>query len=282
MRSRQADTATGEQSAPAPDIFNVTLARLLATLQREDHAGQRRPLPSWGETTGLLEDLHVLQLAAQRPADTEKFLTRAMHTLEAQLRISTQNDDVAGLVNDFLLELPSVQQTLHEDTQATFRGDPAAVSSAEIVLCYPGLRALAIYRVAHVLYRLGVPLLPRLMTEIAHSLTGIDIHPGADIGKRLLIDHGTGVVVGETCVIGDDVRIYQGVTLGARSFQEAEDGQLIKGHERHPVIGDGVTIYAGATILGRVTIGAGSVIGGNVWVTNDVPPGTRLVQRRPR
>jgi serine O-acetyltransferase len=162
------------------------------------------------------------------------------------------------------------------------QGDPAVTDRDEVILCYPGIRALAYYRMAHALHELETPLLPRLIAEIAHGETGIDIHPSARIGRRFFIDHGTGVVIGATCIIGDDVKIYQGVTLGARSFPKTADGDIIKGLERHPVIGDRVTIYAGATILGRTHIGADSVIGGNVWVTRDVPPNSNVVQRRPR
>jgi len=269
-------------SAKRPSAFNDTLAQILAPVRGGGQSSSRRPLPSWGETAKLLEDLHSLHLTALDHAESEKTLARVVHTIEAQLRISMQTVDVTSVVNSFLAELPGIKRALAEDIQATFQGDPAAASGDEIVLCYPGLRALAIYRVAHALYRLDVPLLPRLMTEIAHGMTGIDIHPGAKIGKCFFIDHGTGVVIGATCVIGDDVKIYQGVTLGARSFQKSEDGQVIKGRDRHPIIGDAVTIYAGATILGRINIGSGSVIGGNVWITKDLPPMSNVVQRRPR
>jgi serine O-acetyltransferase len=160
--------------------------------------------------------------------------------------------------------------------QAAYLGDPAASSTDEAIFCYPGIMAVAYYRLAHELYTLGVPLIPRIITEHAHSLTGIDIHPGATIGERFFIDHGTGVVIGQTCIIGAKVRIYQGVTLGAKSFPLDEQGHPIKGIERHPIVEDEVVIYSGATILGRVTIGRGSVIGGNVWITRDIPPGSTL------
>jgi serine O-acetyltransferase len=150
------------------------------------------------------------------------------------------------------------------------------------VLAYPGLQAIAVQRMAHVLYGADVPIVPRVMTEYAHSRTGIDIHPGAAIGRRFFIDHGTGVVIGETCTIGDGVKIYQGVTLGARSFPRDERGRAIKGTKRHPDIEDDVTIYSGATILGPVRIGRGSVVGGNVWLTHGVPPDTRIVVRTPQ
>lgn len=179
-------------------------------------------------------------------------------------------------VVDLLANLPKIREVLKTDVHAALDGDPAAASTDEIVIAYPGLRAIAIHRVAHELYTSGVPLIPRVMSEHAHSLTGIDIHPGAEVGERFFIDHGTGVVIGETAVIGKDVKIYQGVTLGALSFPKDEKGQLIKGEKRHPNIADGVTIYAGATILGDVTIGSGSVIGGNVWITESLPAHTKV------
>jgi len=158
----------------------------------------------------------------------------------------------------------------------------AAKSLDEALLCYPGIHAIVHYRLAHSLHDLGVPLLARLITELAHSATGIDIHPGADIGASFFIDHGTGVVIGETTVIGERVRIYQAVTLGAKSFRADERGALVKGEPRHPIVEDDVVIYAGATILGRIVIGSGSVIGGNVWLTHSVPPGSRITQAQVR
>jgi serine O-acetyltransferase len=182
----------------------------------------------------------------------------------------------------FLERLPDIRSRLALDAVAAYEGDPAASSPSEAIFCYPGVLALTSHRIAHELYKLQVPLIPRIINEDAHSRTGIDIHPGARLGKKTFIDHGTGVVIGETCVIGDRVRIYQGVTLGAKSFPLDEQGNPIKGIDRHPIIEDDVTVYSGATILGRVTIGAGSVIGGNVWLTRSVPPGTRIAQVRPR
>lgn len=178
--------------------------------------------------------------------------------------------------------LPNVRDLLQRDIQAAFDGDPAARSLMEIVMSYPGLQAIAIHRVAHVLYQKGVPLIPRVMSEQAHSSTGIDIHPGARIGGGFFIDHGTGVVIGETCVIGENVKLYQGVTLGALSFPKDEHGNPIKGVKRHPEVRDNVTIYAGATILGGETIvGEGAVIGGNVWLTHSVPPGAKVYNQQP-
>ncbi len=182
----------------------------------------------------------------------------------------------------FLSRLPHVQRLVSLDVQAAYEGDPAATAPDEAVFCYPGVLALTNYRIAHELHRLKVPLLPRMITEQAHSATGIDIHPGARIGEKLFIDHGTGVVIGETCIIGDRVRIYQGVTLGAKSFPLDAQGNPVKGIDRHPIIEDDVIIYSGATILGRVTIGRGAMIGGNVWLTRSVPPGTRVLAQPPR
>ncbi len=177
------------------------------------------------------------------------------------------------ITTEFLARLPRVQHILATDVRAAYNGDPAAKSTDEAIFCYPGILAVTYYRLAHELYCLEVPLIPRIITETAHSLTGIDIHPGAKIGEQFFVDHGTGVVIGETCVIGDRVRIYQGVTLGAKSFPLDKTGKPKKGIPRHPIVEDDVVIYSGATILGRVTIGKGSVIGGNVWITRDIPPG---------
>lgn len=178
---------------------------------------------------------------------------------------------------DFLSTLPEVRRLLQTDVQAAYDGDPAARSYEEIILAYPGLEAIAIQRLAHNLYQSGVPLIPRMMTEWAHGRTGIDIHPGAQIGSHFFIDHGTGVVIGETCVIGSYVKLYHGVTLGARSFQKDEDGHIVKGTKRHPNVEDRVTIYPNVTILGGdTTIGARSTIGANVFLMNSIPPDTLL------
>lgn len=174
--------------------------------------------------------------------------------------------------------LPEIQQLLADDVEASYVGDPASKSHDEVILTYPGLLALTHHRIAHTFYQQGAPLLARMISERAHSMTGIDIHPRAKIGRRFFMDHGTGIVIGATTVIGDNVRIYQGVTLGAKSFPLDENGNPVKGIDRHPIIEDNVTIYAGATLLGRITIGNGSVIGGNVWLTRSVPPGSRIAQ----
>ena len=177
----------------------------------------------------------------------------------------------------FFSRLPEIQRILLTDVQAAFDGDPAAQSKEEIIFSYPGFFAIFVYRIAHELYLLEVPIIPRILCEMAHAITGIDIHPGASVGEAFFIDHGTGVVIGETCVIGRGCRLYQGVTLGALSFPKGADGVLIKGIPRHPKLEDDVTVYAGATILGNITIGAGSVIGANTWVTRDVPRNSKVV-----
>lgn len=179
------------------------------------------------------------------------------------------------LATKLIARLPEIRQTLATDVEAAYNGDPAAMGKGEIISCYPVIKALINYRIAHELYLLNIPLIPRMMTEMAHSETGIDIHPAATIGHHFTIDHGTGVVIGATCIIGNNVKLYQGVTLGALSFPLDEEGNPIKGIPRHPILKDDVVIYANATVLGRITIGRGCVIGANVWVTRDMQPMTR-------
>ena len=191
-------------------------------------------------------------------------------------------EEATAITQAFAEALPRIRQLLDSDIDAAYHGDPAADSLDEIVACYPGIKAITHHRFAHVLHQQGVPVIARIITEDAHAATGIDIHPGARIGERFFIDHGTGVVIGGTAVIGDGVRIYQAVTLGAKSFPIDEQGHLVKGLPRHPIVEDDVVIYSGATILGRVTIGQGSTIGGNVWVTESVPPYTTITQARAR
>ena len=180
----------------------------------------------------------------------------------------------------FVGRLPELRRVLTTDVVAAYEGDPAAKNHGEIISCYPVIKALTNYRMAHELLTLGVPLIPRMLTEMAHSETGIDIHPGAQIGESFTIDHGTGVVIGETCIIGRHVKLYQGVTLGARSFPLDDEGKPIKGIPRHPILEDDVIVYSNATILGRITIGRGATVGGNIWVTQDVPAGCRVVQQK--
>jgi len=184
---------------------------------------------------------------------------------------------------DFFNKFPKLRELLAEDVQAAYDGDPAAKSLDEIIFSYPGIVAITTYRIAHEIHIQGIPMLPRIMTEYDHGITGIDIHPGATIGRSFFIDHGTGVVIGETTEIGDRVKLYQGVTLGALSFPKDSTGALVRGRKRHPTIEDDVTIYSGATILGGDTvIGKNSVIGGNVWLVESVPPGTRVTIEEPQ
>lgn len=180
----------------------------------------------------------------------------------------------------FATQLPAIRQLLDSDLDAAYRGDPAALSLDEVLVCYPGVKAITFHRFAHALHALGAPLVARIIAESAHSATGVDIHPGAVIGESFFVDHGTGVVIGGTAVIGKRVRLYQAVTLGAKSFPQDDEGVLVKGQPRHPIVEDDVVIYAGATILGRVTIGRGAQIGGNVWLTTSVPPETTVTQAK--
>ena len=202
--------------------------------------------------------------------------------LEREIALLMTAADAKRIAADFVAALPEVKRLVETDVVAAYEGDPAATSRMEVVMAYPGLYAVTVHRLAHELYRAGVPIIPRVMSELAHSKTGIDIHPGATIGERFFIDHGTGVVIGETTVIGRNVRLYQGVTLGGLSFDKDEKGVLVKGLKRHPNIEDNVVIYANATILGGETvIGHDSEIGGNVWLKDSVPPNSRVYNRPP-
>ena len=189
---------------------------------------------------------------------------------------SEQEYKALNIAGAFISYLPELRRMLALDVEAAYQGDPAAESIGEIICCYPSLKAITYHRIAHKLYELQVPLLPRIISEIAHSETGIDIHPAARIGESFFIDHGTGVVIGATCIIGSRVKLYQGVTLGAKSFPKADDGSLIKGIERHPIIGDNVIVYSNTTLLGRISIGEFARIGANMWITEDVPAGQSL------
>lgn len=195
---------------------------------------------------------------------------------------SEDREQSVFITQAFAKKLPDIRQLLESDIKAAYEGDPAARNVDEVLVCYPGIMAIIHYRLAHVLYGLGVSLIARMMSEIAHSVTGIEIHPGAQIGASFFIDHGTGVVIGETSIIGQNVRLYQAVTLGAKRFPVDENGALVKGNLRHPIVEDDVVVYAGATILGRITIGRGSTIGGNVWLTRSVPPGSNISQAQTR
>lgn len=220
--------------------------------------------------TGVhLERLYIL---------LEKQISRGLHFFAAQAdHVASQN--ASELSSAFIDRLPEIKRLLCTDIKAVFDGDPAAKSYAEVIFCYPAILSMVHYRMAHELLTLGIPVIPRIITELAHSKTGIDIHPGAVIGEYFSIDHGTGVVIGETCIIGSHVRLYQGVTLGARSFTLDERG-LPMNVPRHPILEDNVIVYSNSTILGRITIGRESIIGGNVWLTNSVPPGSRILQQR--
>ncbi len=255
-------------------------------------------LPSRAALVGMVESLRSVLFpgyfdTAESSPETNHFhvgaeLAKVLRTLQEQVKrglclgcngeLDAMDCDArAGRITSaFLSRLPEVRRLLALDVQAAYAGDPAATSTDEAIFCYPGLFAVTNHRLAHELYRLEVPLIPRIISEHAHSATGIDIHPGATIGESFFIDHGTGVVIGETAVIGNRVRLYQGVTLGAKSFPLDASGKLAKGIPRHPIVEDDVVIYASATILGRVTLGKGSAIGGNVWLTRSVAPGSKV------
>ncbi|CAL1241797.1 serine O-acetyltransferase EpsC [Candidatus Methylocalor cossyra] len=285
-------------------VSELRALRLNALEQRQK---QDRPpkMPSRANLTAVLEGLCAALFPNRLgPPDlTDEGVDYFVgHTLETQLRalfeeIRLELSFASGLTGkggadhqrrafeitrEFAAHLPEVRRILETDIQAGYQGDPAAKSLDEVLVCYPGTTAIAYHRIAHVLHRLGAPLVARIIAEIAHSETGIDIHPAAQIGGSFFIDHGTGVVIGETAIIGERVRLYQAVTLGAKRFPVDESGVLIKGNARHPIVEDDVVIYAGATILGRITIGRGSVIGGNVWLTRSVPPGSHISQAQVR
>lgn len=264
-----------------------------------------RELPSGEALTEIMQHLRgILFPMRLGPPDlhqaSEDFyigytLDQVLHALLQQVKLELQhttrhahlsedalNHRAQQIVQGFATELPAIRRLLDSDVLAAYQGDPAAHSVDEVLLCYPGIQAVIYHRLAHVLYGLGASLLARMIAELAHSQTGIDIHPGASIGSGFFIDHGTGVVIGETAVIGRNVRLYQAVTLGAKSFPLGEDGHLKKGLPRHPRVEDDVVIYAGATVLGQVTVGRGSTIGGNVWLTRSVPPGSHITQAHVR
>ncbi|MBS0512765.1 MAG: serine acetyltransferase [Proteobacteria bacterium] len=300
------DTETSERAAAGWDLGRIVW-QLREVRERWRDARQRkrdfgpREFPSRDAlreiVNGLSGALFPMRLG---PRDLTKesedfFVGRTLDTalngllhqvrLELVGQLAPQDDDRAALearateiVRAFARGLPGLRMLLDKDVQAAFDGDPAARSVDEVLLCYPGVLAVIHHRLAHALHRLGAPLAARILSEIAHSETGIDIHPGAEIGSGFFIDHGTGVVIGETAIIGNRVRLYQAVTLGARRFASTNDGGIAKGGARHPIIEDDVVIYAGATVLGRITIGRGSSIGGNVWLTRSVPPGSHVTQ----
>jgi serine O-acetyltransferase len=295
------------------------LERIVSELRRsrEDthkirHRGRVREIPSRETITAVLDGLSAALFPThygQTDLSDESIdyfvgntLNATLNALVGQVKrallfVSNQGDADHALTADaeahlhaqalditrrFAAELTAIRDLLVSDLQAAYQGDPAATSMSEILLCYPGMTAIIYHRFAHALYRLGAPFLARLISRIAHSSSGIDIHPGAQIGSHFFVDHGTGVVIGETAIIGNHVRLYQAVTLGAKRFPADEDGTLIKGNARHPIVEDDVVIYAGATILGRIVIGKGSTIGGNVWLTQSVPPGSNVTQAQSR
>lgn len=226
----------------------------------------------------LRELVGQVKLELNFAADTISQSVQVKESLQPDVSATLPSHSPLEIVAEFAKKLPVIRVLLDTDIKAAYEGDPAARSVDEVLVCYPGILAIIHYRLAHELHKLGLPLIARMISEIAHSSTGIDIHPGAQIGESFFIDHGTGVVIGETCIIGKHVRIYQAVTLGAKRFPTDEDGNLLKGHARHPIVEDDVVIYAGATVLGRITIGAGSAIGGNVWLTRSVPANSNITQ----
>jgi serine O-acetyltransferase len=279
----------------------VTQLRQLRVQSLETRHRRDKPpkLPSRKELQKILDGLGAvlfpnrLGLPDLNDEGIDYFVGHTLDTLLRELHKQVRRelqfiavDDAAEraitITRMFASRLPEVRQLLDSDIQAAYEGDPAARSSDEVLVCYPGITAITHHRLAHILHQLGAPLVARIISEIAHSATGIDIHPGAQIGESFFIDHGTGVVIGETAVIGKHVRVYQAVTLGAKRFQKDEDGILIKGNARHPIVEDDVVIYAGATILGRITIGRGTTVGGNVWLTYSVPPGSNITQAHVR
>lgn len=289
-----------------PDITE----RIVATYDRSgkinhlDHC----PLPRYDEIVAAINELNEIMFPGYRRREglhqgnisyyVGDLVDRLHDRLTTQVGRALRHD--AGATSDcesaedfealgqaktllFLEQLPKIRELLATDVQAAYDGDPACKSAAEVIFCYPGLEAITVYRLAHLLYELGIPFIPRMMSEWAHSRTGIDIHPGATIGPYFFIDHGTGVVVGETSHIGERVKLYQGVTLGALSFPTDEDGHLVRGQKRHPTLEDGVVVYANATILGgRTVVGRHSVIGSSVWLTRSVEPHTTVVLEAPK
>ena len=277
------DTYKGDESINFIDVINLPMRdRILETLELLLEAlfpGYTGKRPVTKSNVGFV----IGDILCQAHDGLVEQIERAYrHACRMKKCPACDCHTMAQTVTEHLLnELPDIRRMLQADVQAAYDGDPAAASLEEIVLSYPCMTAIATHRLAHELYLKEVPLIPRIMSECAHRLTGIDIHPGARIGRNFFIDHGTGVVIGETAVIGANVRIYQGVTLGALSFRKDEQGRIIKGGKRHPTIEDEVTIYAEATILGDTVIGKGSVIGGNVWIKESVPPGTTVMMANP-
>lgn len=295
-------TVSSNESFDIPAIVQALHDLRLASLEHRHRRNKPPKLPSRKALQEVLEGLSAALFPNRlgAPGLNEEgidyfvgyTLDVALRELNAQIQLElrysadTEHDKTPSAeaalnkARAFAQTLPQIRQLLDTDLNAAFEGDPAARSLDEVLVCYPGISAIINYRLAHELHKLGLPLIARIISELAHSATGIDIHPGATIGEGFFIDHGTGVVIGETAVIGQHVRLYQAVTLGAKRFPTDEHGHLIKGSARHPILEDDVVIYAGATILGRITIGAGSVIGGNVWLTRSVPENSQITQAK--
>ncbi len=294
-------------AGPAGDLDSVVQALRVSREEtnRIRHRGLVRELPSRSALAAVLEGLSAALFPTHygrqdlTEGSIDYFVGTTLHTalsaLTEQVRrglaflpeyeeappvaLAARAREITAALADQLAEIRGL---LVSDVLAAYQGDPAATSTSEILVCYPGITAMIHYRLAHALHGLGAPFVARMITELAHSATGIDIHPAATIGKSFFIDHGTGVVIGATAIIGDNVRLYQAVTLGAKRFPAEPDGSLVKGEPRHPIIEDNVVIYAGATILGRITVGRDSTIGGNVWLTQSVPPGSSITQAQSR
>jgi serine O-acetyltransferase len=265
-------TETGGRELPSRDALRSIVTALCGIL-----------FPMRLGPADLREESEDFYIGHTLDAALNALLTQARLELRYTARQQNQNDSdietrAHAIVHDFASSLPQLRTLLDTDVIAAYEGDPAAHSVDEVLLCYPGIVAVIHHRLAHQLHNTGLPLIARVIAEIAHSDTGIDIHPGAQIDSGFFIDHGTGVVIGETSVIGKRVRLYQAVTLGAKRFAVGEDGTLVKGQPRHPILEDDVIVYAGATILGRITIGRGSSIGGNVWLTHSIPAHSHITQ----
>jgi serine O-acetyltransferase len=306
-RAARAEAARGDEDDALASVIDALHAASAHFPVDTERAAARRPLPSRESVAATLDDLRAVLFPAHfdappfSPANARYALGARLDRIERTLSEQAwrgfaftcdhvgNRDKCAAcaeagreVARALVLRLPAVRALLESDVRAAYEGDPAATFIDETLLCYPGVAATIQHRIAHELHRLGVPVVPRIVADLSRASTGIDIHPGAEIGASFFIDHGTGVVIGETCAIGARVRVYQGVTLGARGFPSDDDGIPLKGLPRHPLVEDDVVIYAGATILGRITIGKGATIGGNVWLTRDVAPGARITQAQSR
>ncbi len=262
--------------APLPSVEQVKqIVTLVKSIIFPDYFNKRQPDESIRSYYIGVHMEQLQQLLVKQIAHGLQFCEEC----EANMTKQKVYEEASRLAMEFIDELPEIKRLLYTDAQAMFDNDPAAPNYGEVIFCYPVMNTMTHYRIAHKLHLLKVPVIPRIITELAHSKTGIDIHPGATIGEYFAIDHGTGVVIGETCIIGNHVTLYQGVTLGAKSFKYDEQGNMLN-VPRHPVIEDYVTVYSNASILGRITIGHHSTIGGNIWLTHDVPPHSRILQSK--